>query len=629
MAIGYRAILRLDQDTDAIRIAETELDSWLRTKLRSASSHGTLETTAWSGDGLHVLGERSSLRVTSTDGDQDGSRRRKFTLEETGNGGTFEVNVYAIAHAASRGRSQTILIETGRKDTTREDAIFRVDPPRLVGRILGGVSAWDGVTPVLGEPDLIGRLEAEDVVSYITDPERLISVVVAVSPDDSLNDKWKRVISSLTRKSVGVSSSFVISTPAASALNDLLPDSHQVEVGRVRTFLPKVDLSDPQDGFRHKILGPATFLRYIDGQQVKGYLPSVHAQLARRRFVDAGLPQDLRRDIALLNAAESQSQIGERVIARVEQNTAAVEPIPEAPRKPRVDKKVAALAVRLIDKLRPVIKKWLGSDDLHPDHISDLDVFIAQTDAKAQVLQEELDRQTEARSQLEDDIEKLRRDLENQELELAIQTEAATTHSRLSYEREQMLKANHIYATAALTGADWSSPSSLEDLVDLITPGSRPPNDRHVAHERVKFSGDLEPLIDLGSNDQTGRLAMIAWECIHTLFDYARLKDEDQFDGSFHHYLTGDGGDGYRYRVGGYAAKESETVANNPAMRRQRTFAVPATVDPSGSCFMEQHFRLETQNQVAPRLYFFDATRIDGMVYIGYIGRHLDNTRTN
>lgn len=74
--------------------------------------------------------------------------------------------------------------------------------------------------------------------------------------------------------------------------------------------------------------------------------------------------------------------------------------------------------------------------------------------------------------------------------------------------------------------------------------------------------------------------------------------------------------------------KESETVGNNAKWRRQRTFPVPTSVARDGKLFMQAHLRIGGGNTVSPRLYFHDDGTGTGLVYVGYIGEHPDNTQT-
>jgi hypothetical protein len=78
------------------------------------------------------------------------------------------------------------------------------------------------------------------------------------------------------------------------------------------------------------------------------------------------------------------------------------------------------------------------------------------------------------------------------------------------------------------------------------------------------------------------------------------------------------------------ARDESQTVRNNPKWRREREFPVPKAVCASGMLFMGSHVRVGASavGQISPRLYFYDATAQTGMIYVGYLGRHLTNTRS-
>jgi hypothetical protein len=61
-----------------------------------------------------------------------------------------------------------------------------------------------------------------------------------------------------------------------------------------------------------------------------------------------------------------------------------------------------------------------------------------------------------------------------------------------------------------------------------------------------------------------------------------------------------------------------------------RTFRVPEEVDPSGRILMEAHIKLRPVGYPAPRMYFHDDTAgATGKIWIGYLGEHLPNTRTN
>ena len=78
-----------------------------------------------------------------------------------------------------------------------------------------------------------------------------------------------------------------------------------------------------------------------------------------------------------------------------------------------------------------------------------------------------------------------------------------------------------------------------------------------------------------------------------------------------------------------HRSNESDTVKGNEKMRRERTRAVPVEVDPRGVIEMWAHFAPTRCDQNAPRMHYYPDTERTHKVYIGYIGRHLTNTKTN
>ena len=78
-----------------------------------------------------------------------------------------------------------------------------------------------------------------------------------------------------------------------------------------------------------------------------------------------------------------------------------------------------------------------------------------------------------------------------------------------------------------------------------------------------------------------------------------------------------------------HKSNESDTVKGNSRWRRERVFPVPMSVDPSGEITMWTHFAPTHHDRNAPRMYYYADTKKTHKVYIGYIGRHLTNTKTN
>jgi hypothetical protein len=89
LAIGYRAILRLEQNQDAVKMAEDQLRSWLRDKDRK--SRYPERFANWEGQGLHNFGKDTSLTVVSLQDDRDGSTRQLWRFREKNPGGSWQL----------------------------------------------------------------------------------------------------------------------------------------------------------------------------------------------------------------------------------------------------------------------------------------------------------------------------------------------------------------------------------------------------------------------------------------------------------------------------------------------------------------------------------------------------------
>ncbi|MGV8972964.1 MAG: hypothetical protein ACOH10_11635 [Rhodoglobus sp.] len=146
--------------------------------------------------------------------------------------------------------------------------------------------------------------------------------------------------------------------------------------------------------------------------------------------------------------------------------------------------------------------------------------------------------------------------------------------------------------------------------------------------EGVVFTGSKAITLDLDTHDMLGTLAGKTWDLLLVLRDYAAVKATGRFEGGLTDYLRNTPPGCRSYSLNQFASAESETVRNRNDWHGERVFRVPTSVEADGRLFMGAHFRLSAKRSVSPRVYVHDATRKDGKVYVGYIGRHLENTRS-
>jgi hypothetical protein len=145
----------------------------------------------------------------------------------------------------------------------------------------------------------------------------------------------------------------------------------------------------------------------------------------------------------------------------------------------------------------------------------------------------------------------------------------------------------------------------------------------------LRFTGSDNVVRDLDAHPRIDVAISRAWDALHGLSDYARLKDDDKFAGGLHEYITTGNHNGHKFGANALAMSEGEQVNVNPAYRDARVFPVPEEVSGGGTAFMESHIRLMTGSANSPRMHFLDNTGGDGLIYVGYLGRHLPSPLSN
>ena len=162
----------------------------------------------------------------------------------------------------------------------------------------------------------------------------------------------------------------------------------------------------------------------------------------------------------------------------------------------------------------------------------------------------------------------------------------------------------------------------MNELLARISPGTK----THPAFEKVVFTGDEDKAFEIERRGQGMRYAHAFWNYVHVLYDYAKGKERGDITCGVHQYLKSDSLDGHKCSPERHAATESDTTLSRWAY--ERTFPVPESVNLNGEILMAAHFKPTWADTTAPRMYYFDDTDGTGKIYVGYIGRHLKNTKS-
>lgn len=445
--------------------------------------------------------------------------------------------------------------------------------PAVVSAVIAALPMRDGLVRVGTRCVDVSQDGVDELFDVLADDTRTGAVLVAAPPIDADPTEWRRRCDAIAWGLVGVGHGFVLDQ--AKHFNQRVPFEYAVPAGGIRTFLPGVQLSDVSDSFRHRLMHPAT-MATLDDRKVSRIVRN--AQIQRLR--DARLPALLRDvDYEFLRERRMQPFSG-----RTDIDVSAVSAIDE-------------LAQQVVDLQR---------------RLHEAEALAEETLAESYRLQAE-------RDDAQDEAEFA--SLEAEEHYLAL--------SQAQRENEWLKNQLHALQVKLAPSGEhvWQVPSDdypttfteiMERIGDLDHPGEL---------AGVRFSGDRDVARELDEHAVGDRAVLKTWETLVTFDAYSRMRDRGEYDRSLSEYAR-DGRHGGLLRLPRVVWSEGQVVRTGK-MSDQRRFPVDRRVDPSGWVTMVAHVRIGQANGIAPRLYFLDTYQDVGYVTVGYIGRHLDNLRTN
>jgi hypothetical protein len=618
MGLEYKAVFRLAEGTNAVQLAEQEMQAWIESrKGLTPTAREELRAGKALRPGIHSLSKRSSLIVAEVSRVEDLSQRKLIRFTEENNTGTWCVSVHAFSLPnGGSGKRQTLLVDVDQVDGPPTSGV--VAPPRFVTQLLGREHVYDGRTPLLAEPRMVRHRDVDELVQAIVDPTRSASVIAAASLEPRLDEPLRKRLKSLTSGLTGLAATYVVTDEAFEAFERALPASHRIQRGRVRTFLPGVKLGDGVDARRHRILGPATFARAIHGNAISFSLREAFAIETRAPLLAAPLPPDVRRGVEVL----------QKSLAEVTREASVERRITEF-RETRPTTKVQPptlenIGVPFIARLQQTLARWLGTSEVPQiQHLEQLDELVERQQALADALFEEA-ASMEGALQGERASLALIREL-NDDLELSL-AESEDETRRLQYEVQVLRNRLVVIGQAEETfvepeDEEWAAPESLTELVERLSLGKN----SHKASDFVVFTGSIDPIKEILIRDPVGRYARAFWDYVHVLYDFAVAR-RSGFAGNVHSYLNDDKTPGKKCSPNRHATHESESTLQQ--WGHERVFPVPTSIHLSGEIQMPAHFKPTHENTFAPRMHYYDDTSASGKMYVGYIGKHLTNKQS-
>jgi hypothetical protein len=625
MAVGYRSIFSLRHGQDAVRLTAEQFRSWLTLK-----GYGFVAV----GPGVHEVAEHAQLVVTQLH-PNDGSRSLRYRLTESSSAGEWVTTVtvhsdgrednwvWVDVNAPPSRPGPVASHERLIKDVDAADAWW-TGVPHMVRVILSAADAHDGEMIMSVRPTLVTVADVDGLISAICDPGRRGTALVAAPIPDVPVQRMIDHVERLTRECVGLAGIFVLDTGAAAKLEESFAPSHSVPLGAVRTFLPEVDPASAVDARRHRVLLARTI-----AEQAPGLLAHLLGRAHRSRALNLRLPSRVahvdrllsREEPAAVLRAIQEAQPGP--FARKSGDGAGLAPAGQAA---ITAVREVAIAGELLTSLVSEFQSDAFRADL-PGGPDDMTARFRELLAEGRgVLRghQEISRRLAGLQDMleavEDDRDLIRARLEDEQLDHA-ETQAELLKAKLELDRLRgiLSRAGRVDHTRAAAAAA-QSPGSFAELLARL--------DEHVL-SRVIFTGDPKNALELDDLDPIGTWAAKSWDVLRVLDGYAAARRRGEFDKGVHAYLghTPPGRPGYP--PGAHSTQESEPVERSSKLRKLRVFPVPTEVHPDGAIFMNAHFKIARRGLVSPRIYYYDDASHAGMIYVGYIGRHLPNAHTN
>jgi hypothetical protein len=449
----------------------------------------------------------------------------------------------------------------------------------------------------------------DDLIDIICDPDRRGLVFLAGASPDQPWDVWRADVERYLAETVGLAAAYILDPGATAALARAIP-SHAVYPMTIRTYLPGADPASGVDARRHRWLSAERM-----ASSPRGSLAKTLGIAARGQQRAEPLPTHIRRADRAMQRLENQLLV--HGLGELDRATPVATPL------------VTANASRPTERLSEIdlrMRVLALADELLPVPSPDEDVFeqvarLARSGAarhdQSTVFAGRVESLQSSVEHLQDERDQLQVLVEDAQLEQAEATqEAVRLSDQVRFLQRQLEQQGHAeLAWSDVPSADRTKvPTSFADLIEALD---------SLTH--ITFTGQSERAIELDGHDPLGNWAAKAWEALLALEDYASCKEAGLCTTGVFDYLSNVPAGFRGYSANQHSAVESEAVRNNPKFHDARVFPGPR----DELVFMEAHFKLGAKRTISPRLHYFDNSQGDGRMYVGYIGRHLPNTRTN
>ncbi|WP_158702151.1 hypothetical protein [Kitasatospora sp. MMS16-BH015] len=562
----------------------------------------------------------------------------------------------------------------------------RAPVPELARTLLTLIDATDGTAAIEPLPRLVTPAEVDALIDELCDPDRSLPTVVASVPPAAQLDTWLAgVVHPLMRHLTGLAALYVLDHAALPHFNVAL-EYHKVYGGAVRTYLPEIDPASRADSSRHPVMP-----RHRIEDDVRRAAALI-AREPRRAAAELPLPP-LLAAVPVLQPPPESKRRPQPALSDPAAPSEPSEPSGSAAQSGHSDRPgqvgrsdAAGQTVQLpgprSDRALPSVAEP-GTDSLAAAHTQStvLSDSSGPGEQGAQgELTDHLGRADQAERQVRaDELQRIKRSLLlARRREQRLRAESAEQHAALrainaqvrsltdqlramtGVEAADLLRfttdpltsgafgggapalggfAAEAYGAEPLGGElfglegfgpdgfgglaadgveqDDDAPASFGDLVG-----------RFDEFPLLEFTGDQKEALALDGQYAGTGWAKLTWEGLTALQEYASAAVRGEAHGDFKQWCEHTPPGCHRFPPRKAVRGESRTVESHTKWKRERMLPVPACVDSSRRAFMGAHLRIGG-GRTAPRLHYLDDCSGSGRIYVGYIGLHLTNTRTN
>ncbi|MDP9888292.1 hypothetical protein [Pseudarthrobacter enclensis] len=532
--------------------------------------------------------------------------------------------------------------------------------PRLVRSLIEQYSCSDRGVRLTKQPVVVRPQQVGELIQLLSrDGRRTLSFIAGSSAALPM-PKWAEFVGNIVKQTTGQASAYVLDPVATTMFNQRVGMEFGVRPGMLRTYLPDLDINDPQDSARHRFLTSESIASQNVGRLRKtlSYKAREVAQMSLLddsiRLIDRRLDElELRLTPRMMKEATPGVTLGDPSTVPMQSPSSEPDIVPESEGAASPSQMPDALGAEhsksednlggqatdaslgeqaeIYLALRSLVEEYAGGETSlgGVEALRGLLEAGVAAEALSTRLLAKIDQKSAALDEAAVEQAKLRHlidDLELDAWDTWEQLEAQYARTRGAQDTELKLR-----GMLAKTGGDvdWTQ------LDEVAPPELSVPQNFNSLVESfdgfpyVVYTGDKDITAGLDDHDAVGRWCSMTWSILAALNDYARFKVEGADIAGVQAYLESPPPGAHTYHPGRHARDESETVKNNPSYSAPRTLPVPTKVSPSGEAFMGAHFRIAKHGLVSPRLHYLDATAIAGKIIVGYIGPHLPNAQTN